>query len=94
MGGKFRAEGETVAVLNHPNIVPVFDMGETEEFLFIVMQLIAGDSDHNPATASPSGPFAANYAKGCYRDTIAVLDALGYAHNQQVIPRMSMANII
>jgi serine/threonine-protein kinase len=31
---RFRDEAETVAVLNHPDIAPVFDMGETESCFF------------------------------------------------------------
>jgi len=30
----FSDEAETVGILNHPNIVPVFEMGETEDFFF------------------------------------------------------------
>ena len=95
---KFRAEGETVAVLNHPNIVPVFDMGETEEFLFIVMQLIAGKDLRTIIQRLHRHPVPSRrimLKKDAIAIIIAVLDALGYAHNQQVIHQdVKPANII
>jgi serine/threonine-protein kinase len=95
---KFRTEGETVAVLNHPNIVPVFDMGETEEFLFIVMQLIAGMDLRTIIQRLHRHPVPSRRImpkKDAIGIMIAVLDALGYAHSQQVIHQdVKPANII
>ncbi len=39
---QFRDEAETVAILSHPNIVPIFEIGEDEAFYFQVMQLVVG----------------------------------------------------
>ncbi len=39
---QFRDEAETVAVLSHPYIVPIFEIGEDEEFHYHIMQLIEG----------------------------------------------------
>lgn len=95
---KFRAEGETVAVLNHPNIAPVFDMGETEEFLFIVMQLIAGKDLRAIIQRLRRHPVPSRRImpkRDAIGIMIAVLDALGYAHSQQVIHQdVKPANII
>ena len=41
---RFRAEGEAVAMLSHPNIVQVYDVSSTEEGNYIVMELIDGIS--------------------------------------------------
>ena len=41
---RFRAEGEAVAMLSHPNIVQVFDVSTSESANFIVMELIDGIS--------------------------------------------------
>jgi len=35
-------EGEALAVLNHPNIIPIYEMGETDDCYFQVMQLVEG----------------------------------------------------
>ena len=41
---RFRAEGEAVAMLGHPNIVQIFDVSTSESANFIVMELIDGIS--------------------------------------------------
>lgn len=41
---RFRAEGEAVAMLSHPNIVQVYDVVSTDDCNFIVMELIDGIS--------------------------------------------------
>ena len=39
---KFRSEAQSAACLTHPNIVNVFDVGETEDLHYIVMELVEG----------------------------------------------------
>ena len=41
---RFRAEGEAVAMLSHPNIVQVYDVSSSESANYIVMELIDGIS--------------------------------------------------
>ncbi len=41
---RFRAEGEAVAMLSHPNIVQVYDVSTSDDANFIVMELIDGIS--------------------------------------------------
>lgn len=41
---RFRAEGENVAMLSHPNIVQVYDVSSVDNCNFIVMELIDGIS--------------------------------------------------
>lgn len=41
---RFRAEGQAVAMLSHPNIVQVFDVSSSDNANFIVMELIDGIS--------------------------------------------------
>jgi predicted ATPase len=45
-GGKARllAEAQAAARLNHPNIVSVYDIGETEKQTYLVMELVQGQS--------------------------------------------------
>jgi serine/threonine-protein kinase len=81
-------ETEAVAVLNHPNIVTVFDVGEYEEYLYITMQLIEGESllsliRRKLRHPVPSQRFIDTHvALRCMAHT---LDALTYAHSEGVV---------
>ena len=84
----FRDEAETVAVLSHPNIVPIYEMGEGENCYYQVMQLIEGDNLriiikgrlNHPLPSKRLLPLAETARIAC-----AVLDALGYAHEEGVV---------
>ncbi|HLH22300.1 MAG TPA: protein kinase [Chloroflexota bacterium] len=39
---RFQREAETVARLDHPNILPIYDYGQTDEIAYIVMPLVTG----------------------------------------------------
>ena len=41
---RFRREARAAGGLSHPNIVPIFDYGETSELAYIVMEFIGGGS--------------------------------------------------
>ena len=41
---RFRREAQAAGGLSHPNIVPIFDYGETDEIAFIVMEYVGGGS--------------------------------------------------
>lgn len=41
---RFRREARAAAALNHPNIVAVYDWGETDETTYLVMELVVGMS--------------------------------------------------
>lgn len=86
----FQQEAEAVAILSHPNIIPVYEVGETDEFLFITMQLIQGNplsqylkaAKKNPIPSRRIIPLAATL-----RVIVQVLDALDYAHRQNIVHR-------
>jgi serine/threonine protein kinase len=42
----FEAEAKAMAKLNHPNLISVYDFGEVEGLLFIIMEFVAGQSLH------------------------------------------------
>ena len=71
-------EAQSVAKLSHPNIVPVFDAGESDETPFIVMELIEGASLHErpPEDLSSTVEIA--------RQICAALD---HAHKQGIVHR-------
>ena len=41
---RFQREAETIAALEHPAIVPVYDFGEQDEQPYLVMRLMTGGS--------------------------------------------------
>ncbi len=94
----FRDEAETVGILSHPNIVPVYEMGETDDFFFQVMQLVAGQdlrtiiarARKHPLPAKRIIPLSETIQWLCQ-----VLDALGYAHDEGVFHQdIKPANIL
>lgn len=95
---RFRDEAEIVAVLNHPNIVPVFDMGENDEVLYIIMQLIEGEDLRSFLRKHQLHPVPAKRIiplQICLQIMIRILDALSYAHTEGVIHRdIKPANIL
>ena len=87
---RFLAEIETTANLQHPHILPLFDSGEADSFLFYVMPYVEGetlrdklDRDHQLSVDD------------AVRITTNVVEALDYAHSQGVIHRdIKPANIL
>ena len=38
----FQQEAELAAILSHPNIIPVYEVGDAGDFLFLAIQLVKG----------------------------------------------------
>ena len=94
----FRDEAETIGILSHPNIVPVYEMGETEDFFFQVMQLVSGSDLRSIMVKARKHPLP-NRRIIPLADTIRIisqiLDALGYAHDEGIIHQdIKPANIL
>jgi serine/threonine-protein kinase len=87
---RFQLEAESAAILSHPNIIPVYEVGETADFLFIAMQLIRGQSLwHHIEAAKRNLLPSRRYLPVETTVTIMaqVLDGLDYAHHQDIIHR-------
>ena len=50
---RFEREAQTIAALEHPAIIPVYDFGEDGEHLYLVMRLMAGESLKERLAAGP-----------------------------------------
>ena len=79
---RFLAEIKTTAALQHPHILPLFDSGQADSFLFYVMPLIEGESLRDRLKREHQLPVddAVRLAK-------EIGSALGYAHRHGVIHR-------
>ena len=79
---RFLAEIKTTANLQHPHILPLFDSGEADTYLFYVMPYIEGETLRQRIDRERQLPVdeAVGIAK-------AVAEALDYAHRQNVIHR-------
>jgi serine/threonine-protein kinase len=80
---RFEREARAVAALNHPNIVQVFDFGDTQDTCYLVMEYIDGKDLTNYLHEHP-GPMPLREALPVLRDVASALD---YAHTQGVIHR-------
>jgi serine/threonine-protein kinase len=87
---RFQQEAESAAILSHPNIIPIYEVGETDEFLFMSMQLVQGKdlmayivkAKKNIIPSRRVLPLVPTF-----NVVIHVLEALGYAHEQGIVHR-------
>lgn len=86
---RFKTEAEAAANLDHPGIVPIFEIGEHGGQHYFSMGYVEGIS---LADLVQSGPIAADKAAELTRK---ICDAMGYAHQRHVIHRdLKPANIL
>jgi len=79
---RFTREGQTVAHLSHPNIVTVYDAGQTNDTYYIAMEYIDGET--LSVFLKREGVLTLNKALPIL---IAVASALDYAHDHGIIHR-------
>ncbi len=87
---RFQLEAEAAAILSHPNIIQIYEVGKTEEFLFIAMQLVQGRplGDYIKAARKHILPSRRIMPVTATINIVTkVLDALDYAHCQDTIHR-------
>ncbi len=88
--GRFLAEIETTANLQHPHILPLYDSGEADSCLFYVMPYVEGETLRDRLDRERVLPV--DEAVGI---AIAVTKALDHAHRQGVVHRdIKPANIL
>lgn len=87
---RFLREIRTTANLRHPHIVPLFDSGEVDGFLFYVMPHIEGETLRD--LLDREGPLPIDRAVSIATETAG---ALAYAHERDVVHRdIKPANIM
>ena len=84
---RFTTEAEAAARLEHPHIVPIYEVGECEEQPFYTMRLIEGGRSGADVTPGDFAPAAETLA--------AVARAVHFAHQRGVLHRdLKPANIL
>jgi eukaryotic-like serine/threonine-protein kinase len=73
------AEGQSLARLSHPNVVPVFDVGVEGERVYLVMELIRGESLRAFAAKRKPREIIAAYRQAC--------EGLAAAHREKLVHR-------
>ena len=87
---RFLAEIKTTANLQHPHILPLFDSGEADKFLFYVMPYVEGETLGDRLDRDHQLP-----VDEAVQIATAVANALDYAHRHGVIHRdIKPANLL
>ncbi len=81
-GARFLTEITTTANLQHPHILPLFDSGEADGFLYYVMPFVEGETLRERLDREHQLPVAEAVSLAA-----AVASALDYAHRNEVIHR-------
>jgi hypothetical protein len=86
---RFQREARLVAMLEHPNIVPIYDYAEHESRPYLVMKFIEGETLKARLERAPLSP----------DETLRIVEAVGaalaYAHSQGVLHRdIKPSNVI
>ncbi len=95
---KFQHEAETVASLTHPHIVPIFEIGENNNFYFQIMQLVQGSDLSVLIKKQLNHPLPGKRllpVEQTFQIILQVLEGLSYAHLEGVVHQdMKPANIL
>lgn len=81
---RFVREAQTIARLEHPNIVPIYEVGQPADLLYIVMRCVDGPSLRQLLGSTPNHRLSIGDAARVARQ---VADALAYAHAEGVVHR-------
>ncbi len=86
----FQQEAESAAILTHPHIIPVYEVGETKDFLFFTMQLVKGNElsyfiRRTQKNIVPSKRFMP--LPTILSLMLKILDGLAYAHDNDIVHR-------
>jgi WD40 repeat protein len=86
---RFRGEAQVIATLDHPNIVPIYEVGEHQEESFFSMKLFEG-KDLRSRLADFRGR-----SRDIARLAATIADAVHYAHQRGVLHRdLKPSNIL
>ncbi len=86
---RFLAEARSVAALQHPGIVQIFEIAEHEGLPYFSLEYVEGEDLHSSLKGQPWG------AKPAAELVATLCDAMQYAHDHQILHRdIKPANIL
>ncbi len=86
---RFRLEAKSVARLNHPNIVQVYDIEEEENLIYLVMEFVDGESLDGLISKTVLTE------SRCLKIVADIADALHFAHEKGIVHRdVKPANVL
>jgi serine/threonine-protein kinase len=86
----FQQEAESAAFLTHPCIIPIYEVGQTDDFLFFTMQLVRGKSLSHYIQRAKKNPLPSKRTLPhleSLKITVRVLDGLDYANSSGIVHR-------
>jgi serine/threonine protein kinase len=90
MADFFQQEAESAAFLSHPCIIPIYEVGQTNEFLFFTMQLIKGKSLAQYIRRARKNVVPSKRmlpVRESLKIIVKILDGLDYANNAGIVHR-------
>jgi serine/threonine protein kinase len=85
----FEAEAKSMAKLDHPNLISIYDFGQVDGLLYIIMEMVQGKSLYHSAYEKTIEPSEAA------RIVIGICAGLGNAHENNILHRdIKPANIL
>ncbi len=86
---RLRAEAETIACMKHPNIVPIYEIGEQNSLAYLALELVEGGS---LAESLAKRPMASRQAAEMAE---ILAKTMGYVHERGVLHRdLKPANVL
>jgi serine/threonine protein kinase len=86
---RFEREAKSISSLSHPSICTLFDVGQVEDTVYLVMELIEGESLADRLARGPMPP------DQVMKVGAQIADALDHAHRQGIVHRdLKPANVM
>lgn len=85
MTSEFGAEAQIMGQLEHPNVVPIYDLGEADGSPFIVMKLVRGKSLAQLVQEAAGAGHSLRELPRFVQIVLRLCDAVSYAHSRGVI---------